>query len=142
VSWEQTAVATAPVPAARLWAVLLDGRRWARWNPGIEWMLVEGELAPGSVVTTKPKGAPQTALRIEAVEPPHRLALLLSIGPLAALRLRWELSERDGATEIAQTVATSGPLAGPLLGRAALRIAGGMAANLERLAALARAPET
>ena len=141
MSWERTAVVQADVPAARVWAVLLDGRRWARWNPGIEWMLVEGELAPGSVVTTKPKGAPQTALRIEAVEPPHRLALLLSIGPLAALRLRWELSERDGATEIAQTVATSGPLAGPLLGRAALRIAGGMAANLERLAALAHAPQ-
>jgi len=56
--------------------------------------------------------------------------------------LRWELCERDGAAEIAQTVATSGPLAGPLLGRAALRIAGGMAANLERLAALAHAPKS
>jgi uncharacterized protein YndB with AHSA1/START domain len=142
LSWEQTAVVRAEVSAARVWAVLLDGRRWARWNPGVEWMLVEGELEPGTVVTTKPTGAPQTALRIEEVEPPRRLTLLLTIGPLAALRLRWELCEREGTTEIGQTVATSGPLAGPLLGRAAVRIAGGMSANLERLAALAvSAPE-
>jgi uncharacterized protein YndB with AHSA1/START domain len=138
VSWEATASAHAEASPERVWAVLLDGRRWSRWNAGVEWMVLEGEPVAGTVVTTKPRGAPQTALRIEEAVPARRLALLLTIGPLAALRLRWELQPRDGATEIVQTVATSGPLAATLVQRAARRIAGGMAQNLVRLAALAR----
>lgn len=137
--WERTAGTTAAAPPNQLWDVLLDGRRWSSWNPGIEWMAVEGPLASGSVLTMKPKGAPQTAARIESVVPERLLALVLTIGPVAALRLRWELTPSDGGTAVAQTIAISGPLAGLLMRRTARRIAEGMAANLERLAALAGA---
>lgn len=133
-----TARVRADAAPGRVWTVLLDGRRWSRWNPGVEWMLVEGELAPGAVVTTKPRGAPQTALRVEQVEPERTLGLLLTIGPLAALRLRWELRATGAGTELTQTVTTAGPLAALLVDRAARRIGAGMEANLERLAALAR----
>jgi uncharacterized protein YndB with AHSA1/START domain len=132
--WERTAEVDTIAPPERVWAALLDGRRWSSWNPGVEWMTVEGPLERGTVVTFKPKGAPQTASRIEAVEPERRLALVVTIGPVAALRLAWELTPRAEGTSLSQRVAIEGPLAGVLLRRAAERIAAGMEANLQRLA--------
>lgn len=139
--WERSAKATSAAPPAAVWGLLLDGRRWAEWNPGVQWMTVEGPLAPGTVVTLKPKGAPQTAFRIEGVVEPAYLALVVTFGPLATMRLRWELAPAGGGTALAQTVGIGGPLAGLLLRRAAERIAARMAASLERLGALAAAGE-
>jgi hypothetical protein len=116
---------------------LLDGRRWSLWNPGVEWMTIEGPLRPGTVVTLKPKGAPQTALRIAEVREREKLELVVTFGPLAALRLGWSLVTANGGTAIAQTVGIEGPLASVLLRRAAERIARGMEENLQRLAARA-----
>ena len=134
MTWERTSEATSAATPERVWAALLDGRRWSDWNPGVQWVAFEGPLEPGAGLTMKPKGAPQTALRIESVVPERLLALVVTFGPVAALRLRWELGPAAGGTRIAQTVAISGPLAGLLLRKAALRIADGMQANLERLA--------
>ena len=139
MTWERTAAATSPAPPARVWDVLLDGRRWSLWNPGVEWMTVEGPPEPGTVLTMKPKGAPQTAFRIEAAVPQRVLALVVTFGPVAAMRLRWELSPDGDGTAIVQTVAISGPLAGLLLRRAAERIANAAPGSLERLAARAAA---
>jgi uncharacterized protein len=137
MTWERTAGASSAAPPARVWDVLLDGRRWSLWSPGIDWMTVEGALEPGGLLTMKPKSAPQTAFRIEAVQPEHLLALALRFGPVATLRLRWELTPASGGTTIVHTVGIGGPLAGLLLRRAAQRIADAAPANLERLAARA-----
>jgi uncharacterized protein YndB with AHSA1/START domain len=139
--WERTAEVSSAASPEQIWSALLDGRRWSFWNPGVEWMTVEGPLQPGTVVTLKPKGAPQTAFRIEAVEPQRRLVLRVTFGPVAALRLAWGLTAHGAGTTLAQRVAIEGPLAGVLLRRAAERIAGGMEASLERLALNALAPE-
>jgi uncharacterized protein YndB with AHSA1/START domain len=140
MTWERTAGASSAAPPERVWEVLLDGRHWSRWNGGVDWMLVEGALAPGALVTLKPKGAPQTAFRIEAVQPGRLLALAVRFGPVAALRLRWELAPESGGTTIVQTVGVSGPLARLLLARAARRIGDAMPASLERLAVRACRP--
>jgi len=135
--WERTAGASSSAPPTRVWDILLDGRRWSFWNPGVEWMALEGPLAPGTVLTMKPRRAPQTAFRVEAVVPERLLALVVTFGPVAALRFRWELTPQAEGTAIVQSVAIAGPLAGILLRRAALGIADAMPANLERLAARA-----
>ena len=140
MTWERTAGATSAAPPQRVWDVLLDGRRWSLWSHGVEWMTVEGPLEPATVLTMKPKRAPQTAFRIEAAVPQRLLALVVTFGPVAAMRLRWELAPADGGTAIAQTVGIGGPLAGLLLRRAAERIANAMPGNLERLAARATDP--
>jgi uncharacterized protein YndB with AHSA1/START domain len=138
--WERTAEVSSPAPPERVWDVLLDGRRWSLWYHGVEWMTLEGPLAPETVLTMKPRRAPQTAFRIEAVIPGRLLALVVTFGPVAALRLRWELCAQAQGTAIVQSVAIAGPLAGILLRRAARRIADAMLANLERLSV--RAAET
>ena len=142
MSWERTAGASSAAPPERVWEALLDGRRWSLWDHGVDWMTVEGVLEPGGLLTMKPKGAPQTAFRIEAVQPGRLLALAVRFGPVATMRLRWELAPEAGGTTIVQTVGISGPLAGLLLRRAAQRIADALPANLARLAvrAVALAP--
>jgi uncharacterized protein YndB with AHSA1/START domain len=132
--WESTAGASSAAPPEDVWGVLLDGRGWPLWNPGIEWVVLEGPPRPGTLLTMKPKRLRQTAFRIEQVEPLRVLALVVTFGPVAALRLRWELEPQATGTAIVQTVAISGPLAGPLLFRAARRIAAAIPATLERLA--------
>ncbi|HEY6236768.1 MAG TPA: SRPBCC family protein [Candidatus Elarobacter sp.] len=142
MTWERTAGASSAAPPQRVWEALLDGRHWSLWNPGVDWMTVEGALEPGGLLTMKPKGAPQTAFRIEAVQPGRLLALAVRFGPVATMRLRWDLAPEAGGTTIVQTVGISGPLAGLLLRRAARRIADALPANLARLAvrAVALAP--
>ncbi|HZX67847.1 MAG TPA: SRPBCC family protein [Candidatus Elarobacter sp.] len=135
--WESTAGASSAAAPAEVWGVLLDGRRWSEWNPGVEWMVIEGPVEPGTLLTMKPKGVRQTAFRVEAAEPERLLALVVTVGPVASLRLRWELARQAGGSAIVQTVLISGPLAGPLLGRVAHRIAAAMPSILERLAARA-----
>jgi len=140
MTWERTAGASSAAPPERVWEVLLDGRRWSLWNPDVDWMTVESALEPGGLVTFKPKAGRQTAFRIEAVQPQRLLALSVRFGPVATMRLRWELAPEAGGTTIVQTVGIAGPLAGLLLRRAAQRIADALPANLARLAVRAVAP--
>jgi uncharacterized protein YndB with AHSA1/START domain len=139
--WERTAGARAAAPPARVWEVLLDGRRWSLWDPGVQWMVLEGPPEPGTVLTMKPRRLPQTAFRIEEIVPERLLALAVRFGPLATLRLRWRLAPDGDGTALAQTVEIEGLLAGPLLRRAASRIAEAMPGNLDRLAARAAVPD-
>lgn len=132
--WESTAGASSAAGPAEVWDVLLDGRKWSLWNPGVEWMVIEGPAQTGTILTMKPRRLRQTAFRIERLEPQRLLALVVTIGPVAALRLRYQLEPHDGGTAIAHTVTISGPLAGPLLRRAADKIAAAMPPVLERLA--------
>ncbi len=137
MTWERTAEAVMAAAPDRVWAVLVDGRRWSAWFPGVEWMVAEGPLQAGTVVTLKPRRLPQTAFRVEAAVPARVLGLLVTFGPVARMRLRWELAPAATGTAIAATVAIGGPLADLLLRRAAERIAGALPRALAALAACA-----
>ncbi|HEV8021243.1 MAG TPA: SRPBCC family protein [Candidatus Lustribacter sp.] len=99
--------ATAP---ERVWERLIDGMHWREWSPATDWMVVDGALEPGRYVTIKRKRGRQTAFRIESAEAPHRLALVLTFGPAARLRIAWTLEARDGGTVIRQTIESGGRL--------------------------------
>jgi hypothetical protein len=105
-----TSVAHSDAGPERVWAVLTDGLRCRHWSPATEWILIEGPLAPGTVVTVKRKRARQTAYRIEAAEAPRRLALALTFGPVASLHLSWTLEPDGTGTLIRQTIETAGGL--------------------------------
>jgi hypothetical protein len=140
MTWESSASVLIAAPPAVVWEKLLDGRGWNRWNPGVQWMVIEDGVAPGKLITLKPKGAPQTAFTIEAVTPEEELVMRITIGPLAAMRLRWALGQLSGGTRLDGTVAIAGVAAGILLKRPAAKIATAMPGNLERLAALCSGP--
>lgn len=137
MNWERTAWAVSAAAPAAVWAVLLDGARWSFWNPGIEWMWLEGEPAAGTLATIKLKGVRQTAFVIRELVPAQRLVLGLTVGPVARLELTWTLGEHDGGTRIDAGVAIAGIAAGLLLERPAQRVAQALPAHAQRLAARA-----
>jgi hypothetical protein len=124
--------AHAAVAPERVWARLSDGLRWGAWSEASEWMVVEDALKRGRIVTIKRKRGRQTAYRVEAADEPQRLALVLTFGPLASLRLAWELTPDGDGTRIVQTIESGGPLrrwfSDPLARKAAALLAGDPAA--------------
>jgi uncharacterized protein YndB with AHSA1/START domain len=105
-----TSVARSEASPERVWSVLIDGLRCRHWSPATEWMLIEGPLEPGTVVTVKRRRARQTAYRIIAAEAPKRLALELTFGPAASMRITWTLEPDGTGTSIRQTIETAGGL--------------------------------
>ena len=95
-----TAVAHSVAAPERVWERLLDGRRWREWSPATDWMVVEGAVEPGTFVTIKRKRGRQTAFRIEVAEPARRLAVLLTFGRAAQMRIAWTLEAEAGGTLI------------------------------------------
>jgi hypothetical protein len=132
-----SAEAHATVDPQRVWDRLVDGRRWHEWSPASDWMVVEGALAAGEFVTIKRTRGRQTAYRIETADAPHRLALVLSFGPAAQLRISWTLEAEGTGTLIRQTVETGGRLRRWLTDPQAKRGAAAWSDDPARLAAVA-----
>lgn len=131
------AAAVSPASAQAVWEVLLDGRRWSFWNPGVEWMWLEGDARIGTLATIKLKRIRQTALVITEIVPMRRFGLSLTIGPVARVDLSWTLTAGPAGTRIEAEIATSGIAAKLLLERSARRIAQALPGHVERLAAYA-----
>jgi hypothetical protein len=130
-------VETRAAPPA-LWDRLSNPRGWPEWNAAVAWAVAEKELAPGAFVTIKPlRSARQTAFTVIEADPPRRLALRLTFGPLATLVQTWTIVAAPDGASIEQTVEIDGPLAGLLVKRRAQRLADEIEANLGRIAQLA-----
>lgn len=84
-------------PVDDVWASVTDPARTARWfGP---W---KGEAAPGRTIevqTVFEEGEPWMTARIDACEPPHRLALSTT-DEAGAWHMELLLSEADGVTEL------------------------------------------
>ena len=133
MTWEQTIGVHSGAAPHDIWLALVTPRRWRDWNDGVEWVALEGPLAPGSFVTVKPRPGRQTAFRIDSVVEERLLAASVTLGPLAALTATFVLAEENGGCSIGLTIGVRGPLGG-LMRKRAERIAATMAARLERLA--------
>jgi uncharacterized protein YndB with AHSA1/START domain len=134
------AVASTEASPERVWERLADGMHWRDWSPSTDWMVAEGPLEPGGVVTIKRKRGRQTAYRIEEADAPHRLALLLTFGPVASLRLAWTLEADGGGTRIRQTIEIGGRLRRWLTSPQARRGAAAWGDDPARLAAILGTP--
>jgi hypothetical protein len=137
MNWERSASARSEASPQAVWDVLLDGRRWSFWNPGVEWMWLEGDPVAGTLATIKLERVRQTAFTIEEAAPPHRFALELTVGPVARLRLTWTIAAQEAGSRIEASVAIGGIAAKWLLKRPAERVANALPGHLERLAARA-----
>lgn len=130
------AVAQTDADPQRVWERLIDGLHWRDWSPETDWMVVEGPLVPGGIVTIKRKRGRQTAFHVEAAEAPHRLALLLTFGPAARMRIAWTLEPAGTGTRIHQTIETGGRLRRWLIDPQARRGAATWNEDPARLAAI------
>ncbi len=90
-------VRTYRAPIEDVWASVTEPERTARWfGP---W---EGDAAPGATIRVRmsfEEGEPWCEMRIDACEPPHRLALSTS-DPSGDWRIELLLTETAGVTEL------------------------------------------
>ena len=115
-SFDASAVINAS--AESIWSILVDGDRWAEWNPTVD--KVEGAIVPGGRVTVFAKLAPGRAfpVRVTAFEPPHRMEWTggMPLGLFKGVRTYTLAARPDGGVAFAMREAFSGPLA-PLIGK-------------------------
>jgi len=134
-----TAQLTTDVPAGAFFERWADMATWPAWNTDTEWVRLDGPFRTGATGVLKPKGGPRTRFVITSLVPGREftdVSLLLG----ARLTFRHLVSTpADGRTEVAVRVTLAGPLAffwNLVLGR---DIAKGLAVDLARLEAAARA---
>ncbi|MFC4014305.1 SRPBCC family protein [Nonomuraea purpurea] len=90
-------VRTFRAPIQDVWASLTEPERTARWYG--PW---EGEAGPGRTIKVKllfEEQTPWYEMRIDACEPPRRLAIS-SLDEFGAWRMEAALSEHEGVTEL------------------------------------------
>jgi len=137
-------VAASPERVFALWA---DAAGWPRWDPDLEEATLEGPFADGSRGSLKPRGAPRTAIELNAVRPPHGFS---AVARLPLCRMRFEhrlepLMPPAAGCRVTHAVRFEGPLApifrrlvGPTVKRGLPGTMAGLKAAAERVATEAR----
>ena len=147
MTWHRSASQWFHLPAASLWEVLADVRRWPDWNPAVAEAALEGPLAEGTTGRYAPshrivgplhrRTAP--AFTVAQLDP-GRSIVLRQPQPGGVQDIAWSLEERDGGTVFTQRVTVEGPLSqqfGLTAGEPLVRGFAPQCARLYRLAASA-----
>jgi hypothetical protein len=133
VRWESRVVVETEASVAEVWAAIVDGRRWSFWHDGFEWMWIEGPLEPGSTLTLKPRRYRQTAFVLEEIVAERRFVFATSFGPVARVRVAFDVEPLARGTRIAYAVVADGVLGGLGVRMIGRRLADGAEAALARL---------
>ena len=90
-----SAEALVRAPLDVLWSVQTNFTEWSRWNPDVEYVDIEGPLAPGTKFRWKAGGAAITS-ELQEVEPKRRIVWTGKILGIRAIHV-WIFEERaDG----------------------------------------------
>jgi hypothetical protein len=126
--------------AEAIWAVLIDGAGYARWDSGVD--AVEGTIASGATITVRSKAAPGRAFPVKVTEfqPGRRMVWSggMPLGLFKGVRTFELLPAASGMTELVVREVYSGPLlpliwrSMPDLGPSFARFVNGLKARIER----------
>ncbi len=122
-------------PPGVVWRIWSDPAHWARWNPDVAEMTVDGPFQTGSAAIMRTRAGRTHHMRIAEVSAPHRFVLETRAAPGMHMRFRCTVEPDGGGSRIAQAVEMSGPIGGLVGGRAAPKIAAGFEPILAALAA-------
>ena len=90
-----SAEALVRAPLDVLWSVQTNFTKWSRWNPDVEYVDIEGPLAPGTEFRWKANGAAITS-ELQEVEPKRRIVWTGKILGIHAVHV-WTFEEQaDG----------------------------------------------
>jgi hypothetical protein len=122
-----------------IWAVLVDGPGYARWDSGVE--RVDGGIDPGGTITVRSRAAPGRAFPVKVTEfvPAKRMSWSggMPLGLFKGVRTFVLTPGSDGTTRFKMREEYTGPLAPlmwrsmPDLGPSFTRFAGGLKARAE-----------
>jgi hypothetical protein len=106
--WKAQYRVTTDVAPERLYRVICDVNNWSKWDTGLEYTHLTGDLKPGAVFALKPKGGPRVQMSIDEVRP----YLLVDTAHLlgAKMRTTHEYVALEGETTIRFGIEVSGLL--------------------------------
>ena len=112
VGYERTIQIDAPLAA--VWAVLADVERWPEWTPSILSVVRKepGPLGLASTAKVKPKGFPESLLRVTEFSPGRSFMWEGSGGPGLRVILAHAVEPAaDRGSRVTLTISAAGPLA-------------------------------
>jgi uncharacterized protein YndB with AHSA1/START domain len=122
-----------------VWAVLVDGAGWPRWDSGVDG--VDGRIAPGETIRIRSQAAPGRTfpVTVTAFEPPRRMTFSggMPLGLFRGVRTFTLVPDDDGTTMFRMREEYTGPLLGliwrtmPDLGPSFQQFADGLARRVE-----------
>jgi hypothetical protein len=117
--------------AWRFWSNVAN---WAKVDPAVEWVRLDGPFAPDTTGVTKPVGQEEIHWRLAEVESGERAVVeILTTGAVLRFTMRFE-DKPDGGTRMTQTVTLDGERAAEYIA-AVEELKRGMPVGMARLAA-------
>jgi hypothetical protein len=109
--WEyEHAVETTAAPSA-IWRLWSDVENWGDWNADLEAVELEGEFAPGGVVTMTPSGQDPVLLQLAEVQPDHGFVDVADLGDIVVRTSHRIEPLGNGRSRVVYRMRISGPAA-------------------------------
>jgi carbon monoxide dehydrogenase subunit G len=122
-------------PRDAVWNILSDLENWPSWNPGVSKISVNGPVEVGTSFKWV-GGRSKIVSRLEEVDPPRRIAWSGKTLGIRAIHV-WELSNKDGGTQIHTEESFEGLVARLFRGIARKTLAKALAQGISSLKAAA-----
>ena len=126
-----SAEALIQAPLDIVWAVLTNLAEWSRWNQDVEYLDMEGPLAPGTEFRWKAGGAAITS-ELQEVEPKGRIVWTGKILGIRAIHV-WTFEEQEDSVLVRTEESFEGVLARLFAGSLRRMLATSLAKGLEAL---------
>src|SRR5262249_30803768 len=106
--WKAVYQMTTDITPARLYGAIADVNSWSKWDTGLEYTRLDGEVKPGAAFVLKPKGGPRVQMSIDEMRPYMLVDTAHLLG--AKMRTTHEYVSAGGMTTIRFEIEVSGPL--------------------------------
>jgi hypothetical protein len=100
-------------PPDQVWRIWSDTSTWAKWNPDVLSVSLDGPFATGTSGEMRTRAGGMHRIRLEGVEPGHQFRLETAVLPASTFSFRCEVAPVGGGSRISQAIAIGGPF-GPL----------------------------
>ena len=107
--WQAQYAMLTDVPAQALFAAIIDIDDWNKWDVGLEYTRLQGEMKAGATFLLKPKDGPRVKMSVDDVAPYRLVDTAHLIG--AKLRTTHEYVPTGTGTTIHFGIEVWGPLA-------------------------------
>src|SRR5437667_5465992 len=106
--WKAQYEMTTDVAPTALYRAITDVNNWSKWDTGLEYTRLEGDVKPGTAFVLKPKGGPKVRMMIDEVRPHVLVDTAHLLG--AKMRTTHEYVQQGNQTTIRLGIEVTGPL--------------------------------
>jgi uncharacterized protein YndB with AHSA1/START domain len=100
-------------PPDAVWKIWADTSTWAKWNPDVLSVSLDGPFATGTTGEMRTRAGGKHRIRLEGVEPGRRFRLETVVLPASKFSFQCEVAQVAEGSRISQAIAIGGAL-GPV----------------------------